>query len=162
VDTNVPEKHSSKGRLWRWRHQLPPKHWHSPVRPRRLVSIFLVLKSLKIRIHDWNSKKPVWCLWGASCIKLSALLLFPVSDDCNAAHSPCSVHECPPGKQCYLQQVQCVAAPCLPVPACKDEDYDYNWPITAVHCASHYVLVRTRGVGILASYLEGHMFKSWP
>ncbi|XP_023725099.1 uncharacterized protein LOC111874108 [Cryptotermes secundus] len=51
----------------------------------------------------------------------------PFSDDCNAAHSPCSVHECPPGKQCYLQQVQCVAAPCLPVPACKDQDYDdYN------------------------------------
>lgn len=136
----VPENHSSKGRLWRWRQQLPPEHWHTPARPRRLVSIFLALKPLKMRnyLHDWN------CL----CTKLSALLLFPVSDDCNAAQSPCSVHECPPGKQCYLQQVQCVAAPCLPVPACKDQDYDYNWCVTAVRCISHYVLVCTRAIRI--------------
>ncbi|KDR10414.1 uncharacterized protein LOC110837993 [Zootermopsis nevadensis] len=51
----------------------------------------------------------------------------PFADDCNAAQSPCAVHSCPPGKTCYLQQVQCIAAPCLPVPACKDQDYDeYN------------------------------------
>lgn len=49
------------------------------------------------------------------------------ADNCNAAHSPCAVHACPPGKVCYLQQVQCIAAPCPPVPACKDQDYDdYN------------------------------------
>ncbi|PSN37527.1 hypothetical protein C0J52_14907 [Blattella germanica] len=49
------------------------------------------------------------------------------SDSCNVAQSPCAVHSCPSGKKCYLQQVQCIQAPCPPVPACKDEDYDdYN------------------------------------
>ncbi|XP_069678493.1 uncharacterized protein [Periplaneta americana] len=47
------------------------------------------------------------------------------ADSCSKGQNPCSVHSCPSGKVCYLQQVQCVQAPCPPVPACKSEDYDY-------------------------------------
>jgi len=93
--------------------------------------------------------------------KLSTRLCLPVADNCNAAHSPCAVHDCPPGKVCYLQQVQCIAAPCHPVPACKDQDYDYNWFTTPVQLISWPTDFR-----IPSSFLGDHDFETqlegWP
>ncbi|XP_047116870.1 uncharacterized protein LOC124797851 [Schistocerca piceifrons] len=57
------------------------------------------------------------CLEG-KCVKYA--------DRCSPAANACSVHECPPGRECYLQQVQCATADCPPIPACRDPDYDYD------------------------------------
>lgn len=77
------------------------------------------------------------------------------ADNCNAALSPCAVHACPPGKVCYLQQVQCIAAPCHAVPACRDQDYDYNWFTTPVQLISWPTDFR-----IPSSFLGGHDFET--
>ncbi|KAK3907092.1 TxMEKL-P2 [Frankliniella fusca] len=49
-------------------------------------------------------------------------------DRCAAqTQGACAVHYCPPDKECYLQVVQCVTAPCPPLPACRPKnsnDYD--------------------------------------
>ena len=104
-------------------------------------------------------KEPICTRW---LPKLSTLLCLSVADNCNAAHSPCAVHDCPPGKVCYLQQVQCIAAPCPPVPACKDQDYDdYNWLSTPVQLISWSTDFR-----IPSSFLGGDDFETrlegWP
>ena len=99
--------------------------------------IFFCRYQMWRELVTYNLKMATKPVYTSRLHKLSTLLCFPVADNCNAAHSPCAVHACPPGKVCYLQQVQCIAAPCPPVPACKDQDYnDYNWVITSVQSMS--------------------------
>ncbi|XP_068083882.1 uncharacterized protein [Anabrus simplex] len=51
----------------------------------------------------------------------------PYADSCSKEDNPCSLHQCPEDQTCYLHQVQCVQAPCPPVPACRSSDYeDYD------------------------------------
>ncbi|XP_054278800.1 uncharacterized protein LOC128997220 [Macrosteles quadrilineatus] len=53
----------------------------------------------------------------------------PYSDSCVSASNPCNFYDCPPNKECYLQEVQCLQSPCKPIPACRSKDaadYDYN------------------------------------
>ncbi|KAG8301108.1 hypothetical protein J6590_060884 [Homalodisca vitripennis] len=36
----------------------------------------------------------------------------------------CADIKCGPGRECYLQQVQCVRAPCYPIPSCRPDRCD--------------------------------------
>lgn len=64
---------------------------------------------------------------GECCSGCCSLGACASHDRCNAmSQGACAVHYCPPDKECYLQSVQCVTAPCPPVPACRPKNNDYD------------------------------------
>ncbi|XP_046681287.1 keratin-associated protein 16-1-like [Homalodisca vitripennis] len=42
----------------------------------------------------------------------------------------CRGYECPPGEECYLEEVVCVKAPCFPIPSCRPRACSPSSPCT--------------------------------